>query len=78
MPDISLIITKYSRNSTERKILYYLYEKVINLISIEFAVVTVTITGQIFESPNCILMQKDNSFEIWRNFRFSVTLTYGK
>jgi hypothetical protein len=69
MPDIVVKKTRLLKWVSTGKILGIHIKYVYNhTLLIEFAVGTVTIVSQIFESPICILMHKDYYFDIWRKF----------
>ena len=69
MPDIVVKKTRLLKWVSTGKILGIHIKYVYNhTLLIEFAVGTVTIVSQIFESPICILMHKDYCFDIWGKF----------
>ncbi len=67
MPDIVVKKTRLFAVWALKKF-YIIYMKKVYKLTLLVAVEAVTIVSQIFESPNCILMHKDDYFEIWRRF----------
>ncbi len=55
----------YSRCEHGNNFILFIWKKVYKL-TLLVAVEAVAIVSQIFESPNCILMHKDDYFGFWR------------
>jgi len=69
MPDIVVKKTRLLKWVSTENFLCIHMKKVYNhTLLIEFAVGTVAIVSQIFESPICILMHKDYYLDMWRKF----------